>query len=220
MTDRNDEAAQAAADADAAAASAAAAETEPAPQSTDANGTSHKIGDKVISDKGKAMEIVRIEAGMLLCNQGRGWHDVLDAVTLETIENNIKGTEGSHAKFDEMVAARSSTAGPAPVPNPALEPNRPTTPEATSSEDLARNALHDGPPPANNGTTIEKPEGYTVFVSARKEVTSFSIMVANETIDGAWDRNREHLVFRVPNPLVTRFRTHSHVQSGRVIEAK
>lgn len=218
--DRNDEADKAADNADATLASAAASASEPEAKAEAEGPTTYQPGDKVVSDMGKGMEVVRAEGGLLLCNQGRGWHDILRAADLSTVTNNIKGGPAADEGFNQALIEYAGAPSPAsqtkpPSPWNGAAPKEPTADDAAP----ATNALHGEQTPEGD-PALAPATGYVLFVSAKPEVATYHIQVAGQKIDGVWDRKRQHLVFRVPNDLVERFKSHTHCKKRRVIEAQ
>lgn len=68
--------------------------------------------------------------------------------------------------------------------------------------------------------TAKKGDADVIFASVNKEDSPFDVNVGMTKIHGKWDKDRQHLVFRVPHDMAEAFSRHFHVTSGRIVKVK
>lgn len=102
----------------------------------------------------------------------------------------------------------------------------PSTPDVNEAwEDDETTASVAGVDPTRKAKQSKAPKAesaseFRFFVSANEEAAAFDIRLGEVKIRGSWDANREHVIWRVPNPMVDVLMKHHHVWSGRIIPAE
>lgn len=60
---------------------------------------------------------------------------------------------------------------------------------------------------------------HAYYVSAKPELVAYDLLIAGQNIRGQWDKQREHLVWRVPKELAPRFEAHINFLQGKIVKA-